>query len=71
MVPDRSAIQQAQGACVPIQDWDTPGAREVCAVFDGLLGRIMRSAGRPAPTYPPPSRDAVFSGFSGGSPTAG
>ncbi|MBW0119338.1 ParA family protein, partial [Pseudonocardia abyssalis] len=29
VLPDRSAVQQAQGACVPIQRWDTPGAREV------------------------------------------
>jgi cellulose biosynthesis protein BcsQ len=42
-VPDRSAIQQAQGACLPIQQWDTPGAREVSAVFTTLLGRILRS----------------------------
>jgi cellulose biosynthesis protein BcsQ len=45
-VPDRTAIQQAQGACVPIQMWDTPGAREVSSVFDALLGRIMRSGDR-------------------------
>jgi chromosome partitioning protein len=45
-LPDRSAIQQAQGACVPIQHWDTPGAREASAVFNGLLGRVMRSANR-------------------------
>jgi cellulose biosynthesis protein BcsQ len=45
-LPDRSAIQQAQGACVPIQQWDTPGAREVSAVFTGLLGRIVRSSYR-------------------------
>ena len=51
-VPDRSAIQQAQGACVPIQHWDTPGAREVSSVFDSLLGRIIRSADRNAATYP-------------------
>ena len=51
-VPDRSAIQQAQGACVPIQHWDTPGAREVSSVFDALLGRIIRSADRNAATYP-------------------
>jgi cellulose biosynthesis protein BcsQ len=51
-VPDRSAIQQAQGACVPIQHWDTPGAREVSSVFDGLLGRIIRSADRNAASYP-------------------
>jgi chromosome partitioning protein len=46
-IPDRSAIQQAQGACVPIQHWDTPGAREVSTVFNALLGRIMRTAHRP------------------------
>lgn len=51
-VPDRSAIQQAQGACVPIQHWDTPGAREVSSVFDGLLGRIIRSSDRNAASYP-------------------
>jgi cellulose biosynthesis protein BcsQ len=64
-VPDRTAIQQAQGACVPIQQWDTPGAREVSAVFDGLLGRVMRTGDRTTggwarrrhatPTAPPPA----------------
>jgi len=48
VVPDRSAIQQAQGACVPIQRWDTPGAREVSAVFTTLLGRVLRTS-RPRP----------------------
>jgi chromosome partitioning protein len=43
MLPDRSAIQQAQGACLPIQRWDTPGAREASAVFTLLLGRVLRS----------------------------
>ncbi|MGQ0573371.1 MAG: ParA family protein [Pseudonocardia sp.] len=43
MLPDRSAIQQAQGACLPIQQWDTPGAREASAVFTALLGRVLRS----------------------------
>jgi cellulose biosynthesis protein BcsQ len=44
VVPDRSAIQQAQGACLPIQRWDTPGAREVSAVFTTLLGRVLRTS---------------------------
>lgn len=44
VLPDRSAVQQAQGACLPIQSWDTPGAREVSAVFTSLLGRVLRSA---------------------------
>jgi chromosome partitioning protein len=43
VLPDRTAIQQAQGACLPIQRWDTPGAREVSAVFTTLLGRVLRS----------------------------
>jgi len=43
MLPDRSAIQQAQGACMPIQQWDTPGAREASAVFTALMGRVLRS----------------------------
>jgi cellulose biosynthesis protein BcsQ len=46
VLPDRSAVQQAQGACLPIQQWDTPGAREVSAVFTTLLGRVLRT-GRP------------------------
>lgn len=60
VIPDRSAIQQSQGACVPIQQWDTPGAREVSAVFNGLLGRIMRSTGRHTPMAGA-ARRAVFS----------
>ena len=47
VLPDRSAIQQAQGACLPIQRWDTPGAREVSAVFTHAAR--PRAAGRPAP----------------------
>ncbi len=57
LIPDRSAIQQAQGACLPIQRWDTPGAREVSAVFTTLLGRVLRSERAPrrrAETAPPP-----------------
>jgi cellulose biosynthesis protein BcsQ len=62
-LPDRSAIQQAQGACVPIQHWDTPGAREVSAVFAGLLGRVMRSATRRARELEPDTHERhVISG---------
>jgi chromosome partitioning protein len=66
VLPDRSAVQQAQGACLPIQRWDTPGAREVSAVFTMLLGRVLRSERprrerpeariRPATTAPPGPR---------------
>lgn len=54
LVPDRTAIQQAQGACVPIQRWDTPGAREVSAVFTTLLGRVLRSTSRRERRAEPP-----------------
>lgn len=54
MLPDRSAIQQAQGACVPIQRWDTPGAREVSAVFTTLLGRVLRAERGPRTATAPP-----------------
>lgn len=43
-LPDRSAVQQAQGAGIPIHDWPSAGAREVAAVFDRLLERLLRSA---------------------------
>lgn len=43
VVPDRSAMQQAQGAGLPIQRWDTPGAREITAAFDVLLARLLRT----------------------------
>jgi chromosome partitioning protein len=43
-LPDRAAIQQAQGAAVPIHQWPTAGAREIAAMFDALLDRLLRSA---------------------------
>ncbi|HEX3781552.1 MAG TPA: ParA family protein [Pseudonocardiaceae bacterium] len=49
-LPDRLAVQQAQGACLPIHQWNTPGAREVSLAFNLLLARIMRaSRGRVSP----------------------
>ncbi|GLZ29790.1 chromosome partitioning protein ParA [Lentzea sp. NBRC 105346] len=41
-LPDRLAVQQAQGACMPIHEWGTPGAREVALAFNLLLARILR-----------------------------
>ncbi|MQA14465.1 MAG: AAA family ATPase [Pseudonocardiaceae bacterium] len=43
MLPDRSAVQHAQGACLPIQRWGTPGAREIAVSFDALLARVLRT----------------------------
>ena len=44
ILPDRAAIQQAQGAALPIHQWPTAGAREVATMFDALLARLMRSS---------------------------
>ncbi|MGH3980509.1 MAG: ParA family protein [Pseudonocardiaceae bacterium] len=43
VLPDRTAVQHAQGACLPIQRWGTPGAREMTVAFDGLLARVLRT----------------------------
>jgi len=45
-LPDRLAVQQAQGACVPIHQWSTPGAREVSLALNLLLARVLRTSGR-------------------------
>ncbi|MEC3977649.1 ParA family protein [Amycolatopsis sp. H20-H5] len=38
VLPDRTAVAQAQGACVPLHRLRTAGARELAAAFDTLLG---------------------------------
>jgi chromosome partitioning protein len=43
-LPDRLAVQQAQGACMPIHEWGTPGAREVALAFNLLLARALRAS---------------------------
>lgn len=43
-LPDRLAVQQAQGACTPIHLWNTPGAREVSLAFNLLLARVVRAS---------------------------
>jgi cellulose biosynthesis protein BcsQ len=45
-LPDRLAVQQAQGACTPIHLWQTPGAREVSLAFNLLLARLLRTGGK-------------------------
>ncbi len=48
-LPDRLAVQQAQGACVPIHAWGTPGSREVALALNLLLARVLRSARKQRP----------------------
>lgn len=56
-LPDRLAVQQAQGACMPIHQWNTPGAREVSLAFNLLLARLLR-AGRRRPAQLPAEPEA-------------
>jgi chromosome partitioning protein len=44
VLADRSAVQHAQGAGLPIQRWGTPGAREVAVALDVLLVRMLRTS---------------------------
>ncbi len=44
VVPERTAVQQAQGACVPVQAWRSTGAREVSDVYDDLLDTLLAKA---------------------------
>jgi chromosome partitioning protein len=45
-IGERTAIQQAQGAGVPIHAWRSTGARTAARTFDELLGRIADVSGR-------------------------
>jgi chromosome partitioning protein len=44
VLPDRSAVQHAQGACVPVQRWGTPGAKEIALAYQSLLARVLRTS---------------------------
>ncbi len=62
-IPDRLVIQQAQGACTPIHEWNSPAAQEIALTFNMVLAKILRSdrAGRhrlaaQQPTEHPPVR---------------
>jgi cellulose biosynthesis protein BcsQ len=41
VLPDRVAVQQAQGACVPLHELRTAGARELSVSFGTLLDNII------------------------------
>jgi len=40
-VPERTALSQAQGACLPIQAWHSAGAQQAADVFDDLLDTML------------------------------
>lgn len=43
-IPERAALQRAQGAYAPIHAFRDAGAREVAALFDALLAHTLRVA---------------------------
>ena len=45
-LPDRSAVQQAQGATTPLHAWRGRGGTEVAAVFDAHLDTVLRAGRR-------------------------
>ncbi|MGN8245586.1 ParA family protein [Cellulomonas soli] len=45
-VPERAALQQAQGAAQPVHAWPGAAAGELAGVFDALLERALRAPRR-------------------------
>lgn len=59
-LPDRAAVQQAEGAFLPVQAWRSPGAREAAEVFEDYLDRLLSTDADSGPltttTFAPPTR---------------
>ena len=43
-LPERTSLQQAQGAAKPLHMWPGESAQEMSRNFDQLLERVMRAA---------------------------
>jgi chromosome partitioning protein len=46
-IPERSALQQAQGASMPVHRWPGPAAGDLGSAFDAHLARVLRAESRP------------------------
>jgi cellulose biosynthesis protein BcsQ len=57
VIPERTAVQQAQGAGVPVQAWPSPGAREITDAFDDLLDALLSEHSRPQTATIPATRE--------------
>jgi chromosome partitioning protein len=68
-IPDRLAIQQAQGACSPIHEWNSPGAQEIALTFNMVLAKILRSNRAGRHRVRPGPEDTVTTGDLLGLPT--
>ncbi|UBH06375.1 chromosome partitioning ATPase [Leucobacter sp. Psy1] len=49
-LPERTSLQQAQGAAKPVHVWPGDAAREMSGYFDQILDRVLRSGGIDAPS---------------------
>jgi cellulose biosynthesis protein BcsQ len=52
-MPDRTAVTQAAGSCLPVQQGSSKGAREVSAIFDTYLDAILARVAAPAERMTP------------------
>lgn len=43
-LPERTSLQQAQGAAQPLHIWPGDSAQEMARYFDQLLDRVLRTA---------------------------
>jgi len=46
-IPERSVLQQAQGASMPVHRWPGAAAHELAEAFDAHLARVLRAGSRP------------------------
>jgi hypothetical protein len=53
-LPERTSLQQAQGAAKPLHVWPGEGAQEMAHNFDVLLERVLRTGrlGEPGDIQP-------------------
>ncbi len=58
-LPERTSLQQAQGAAKPVHVWPGENAQEMAGYFDQILDRVMRSADMSEDGTPRASRMAT------------
>ena len=51
-LPERTSLQQAQGAAKPVHMWPGEAAQEMAGYFDQVLDQVLAQAGIDAPTAP-------------------
>ena len=57
-IPERSVLQQAQGASMPVHRWPGAAAHELSEAFDAHLARVLRTGSRP-PRRPSSARSTA------------